>query len=390
MRLHERGRGIALLQGLEVSAAMQNDLDRDVYCVLGLPIDAVDMTGAVTRLKAAARQEKPYLLSTPNVNFLMNTQSDAAFRSTLLESDLCLADGMPIVWLAKLLGIPLPGRIAGSDLIEALKQPGNMGDKPVSVFFFGGAPGVAQQACERLNTHGQGLVCVGSRGPGFGSVEELSQDDHLRDINASGAEFLIVALGAHKGQAWLSRNRDRLQIPVRSHLGAVINFEAGVIVRAPVLWRKTGLEWLWRIKQEPALWRRYWSDGWALTGLLFTRVLPLAIWTWLQKGKTHSSMEIAREINVDRVKITLSGFPATQDTSKVRTEFRAAVKHNKPVILDISSLKGVTPAFLGAILMLSKTLSSQKYDLQLVGFSIGMKRLFKWNGLEWLVKQEKP
>lgn len=370
---------------------MQNDLDRDVHCVLGLPVDAVNMAEAVARLKAAASQGQPYLLSTPNVNFLMNSHNDAAFRSTVLESDLCLADGMPIVWLAKLLGIHLPGRIAGSDLIEALKQPGSAREKPMSVFFFGGAPGIAQRACEKLNANAEGLVCAGSRGPGFGTVEELSQDDHLHDINASGAEFLIVALGADKGQAWLARNKDRLQIPVRSHLGAVINFEAGVIARAPVFWRKTGLEWLWRIKQEPTLWRRYWCDGCALMGLLFTRILPMVIWTWRHKGKTHSNnLQIAQQINADGVKITLSGFPATQDTPKVRAEFRTAVKHNKPVILDISSLKGVNPSLLGAILMLRKNLGSQKYDLQLVGFSIEMKRLFKWNGLEWLVKQEKP
>ncbi|MDX9945485.1 MAG: WecB/TagA/CpsF family glycosyltransferase, partial [Azonexus sp.] len=93
----------------------------------------------------------------------------------------------------------------------------------------------------------------------------------------SGADFLVVALGAKKGQAWIVHNLDRLKVPIVSHLGAVINFVAGNVRRAPLFWQRLGMEWLWRIKEEPALWRRYWSDGLELCRLMVTQILPAAV-----------------------------------------------------------------------------------------------------------------
>ena len=86
------------------------------------------------------------------------------------------------------------------------------------------------------------------------------------------ADFLAVSLGAKKGQLWLHRNHQRLTVPVRAHLGVTVNFQAGTVKRAPPRLRAWGLEWLWRIKEEPHLWRRYAHDGWVLLGLIFTRV----------------------------------------------------------------------------------------------------------------------
>ena len=112
-------------------------------------------------------------------------------------------------------------------------------------------------------------------------------------INASDADFLAVALGAKKGQAWLQQNHARLRIPVRVHLGATINFQAGTLKRAPTLIQRLGLEWLWRIKEEPQLWRRYWNDGLALLGLLITRVFPLLLVTfWSRLTSSRVSAKI--------------------------------------------------------------------------------------------------
>ena len=83
-----------------------DDFSRKVYCVLGIPIDAIDMTAALRTVKAAARGSEPFLLSTANLNFLVTSRSDSEFRESLLDSDLCTADGMPIVWIARLLGLP--------------------------------------------------------------------------------------------------------------------------------------------------------------------------------------------------------------------------------------------------------------------------------------------
>ncbi len=125
------------------------------------------------------------------------------------------------------------------------------------------------------------MTCVGYYEPGFGSVEEMSTDAILETINSSKAEFFAAAFGAKKAQVWLLRNHERLQIPVRAHLGATINFQAGTVRRAPALTQKLALEWLWRITQEPQLWRRYWSDGMALLRLLIARIAPLMALSWV-------------------------------------------------------------------------------------------------------------
>ncbi|MCD8512378.1 MAG: WecB/TagA/CpsF family glycosyltransferase, partial [Nitrincola sp.] len=99
--------------------------------------------------------------------------------------------------------------------------------------------------------------------PGRGDVASMSTPEIIEKINLSQADFLVVSLGAKKGQAWILHNLDKIQVPVVSHLGAVVNFVAGTVKRAPKVWQKLGLEWLWRIVEEPYLWKRYASDGFA-------------------------------------------------------------------------------------------------------------------------------
>jgi N-acetylglucosaminyldiphosphoundecaprenol N-acetyl-beta-D-mannosaminyltransferase len=233
-------------------------------------------------------------------------QSDPEFREALLQSDLCPADGMPIVWIARLIGVPIRNRIAGSDIFDALKAEHNFA-KPLKVFLFGGPEGVAAAARRTLNAEPRGLYCVGSHYPGFGSVDAMSRDDIINEINSSDADFLVVSLGAKHGQSWLKRNQHRLLIPVRAHLGAVVNFQAGTIRRAPPIMRNLGLEWLWRIKEEPYLWRRYWNDGRALLSLLLTRILPLVVWTrWLQLkyGRHGQDLVIRQRLGDDSIMVS--------------------------------------------------------------------------------------
>ena len=105
------------------------------------------------------------------------------------------------------------------------------------------------------------LNCVGTMDPGFCEVSEMSQDHVMDTVNSSGADFLVLSLGAKKGQLWLQRNHHRITIPIRAHLGAAVNFQAGLIRRAPPIVRAWGFEWLWRIKEEHYLWKRYRDDG---------------------------------------------------------------------------------------------------------------------------------
>lgn len=252
--------------------------NRELHWILGLPFDAISLAEAVQTVRNAARQRTPLFISTPNLNFLIASQKDPAFRDSVIHSDLSLADGMPILWLAKLLKVPIRERVAGSTLFEQLRySPLQPEDRPLRVYFFGGPDGVAEKAANAINQDSTSMLCVGYCSPGFGSLDAISTPELLADVNASGADFVVVSLGAKKGQAWIERNRAHLQAPVISHLGAVVNFVAGNVQRAPVWIQRIGLEWVWRIKEEPSLWKRYLTDGFSLLRITVTQIIPAAL-----------------------------------------------------------------------------------------------------------------
>lgn len=249
--------------------------------LLGLPFHPVDLESAATLLIEKIEVRQRCFVSTPNLNFTMLAQQNADFYHSVLHSDLVVADGMPLVWVAKFLGLPIKQRVAGSDLFNQLSTLPR--HKKLRIFFFGGEAGIAEKAHNALNAHSVGMLSCGFYDPGFISVDEMSTEAIRDIINYSQADFLVVALGAQKGQQWIMQNQAYLNTPVISHLGAVINFVAGNVSRAPQAWQKMGLEWLWRIKQEPKLYKRYLIDGVDFIKLLITNVLPLKLYSscWL-------------------------------------------------------------------------------------------------------------
>lgn len=327
------------------------DFNRDIHCLLGLPFDAVNLTETVTRVRDAASRQQRYFLSTPNLSFLIGCLADSGFRDSVVNSDLSIADGMPLVWMARLLGLPIRERVAGSGVFEALR-----GDRAhrMTVYFFGGPEGVAERACQKLNMEAAGMVCAGHDCPGFGSIDDMSSESVIARINASGADFLVVALGAKKGQAWIVRNRDRITVPIISHLGAVVNFVAGTVHRAPVWMQRSGMEWLWRIKEEPGLWRRYLGDGLALLTLLVRRVIPYA-W-YLRRHKVGAGqLAMARVETRDDGKnfiIRLQGAWTQQNIAPLRDCFFNAVLAGKDVKMEMGGVTHVDSAFVGLVMLL--------------------------------------
>ena len=362
------------------------DIEREVYGIFGVPVDAVDMASTLERITGATVSRKPFLISTINLNFLLTSQSDEQFRESILRSDLCTADGMPIIWIARLLGIPINMRIAGSDVFEALKtreQPG----RRLKVFLFGGAHGVAAAACEKINAERGPLFCAGWRDPGFVSVDDMSTEADLRVINSSNADFLALALGAKKGQEWLLRNHDRVRVPVRAHLGATINFQAGTLTRAPKFMQKSGLEWLWRTLQEPKLWNtRYRNDGFALLRLLITRVLPLRVLErWDRIGSPGQGLAIASLEKNNGIVLNLYGSAVADNVGVALPYFRRAVAARMPVTLDLTDTRRIDARFFGLLLMLDKILKRQGLVLSFTGVSSQIERAFRLNGFSYLL-----
>ena len=379
------GRLLPLKKRTDSGSCSAAGFRRNVYCVLGMPIDAIDIATAVTQIEAAIESRTPFLIATPNLNFLVQSRTNPEFRESILESDLCPADGMPIVWIARLIGLPIRERVSGSDIFEALKVRA----RRLGVFFFGGVEGAAQAAAEALNGTPTGLRCVGTLYPGFGSVEEMSKGEIIDQINSTNADFLAVSLGANKGQQWLRRNHQGLTIPVRVHLGATLNFQAGTLRRAPQIVQRWGLEWLWRIKEEPHLWKRYWNDGGVLLRLLVTCILPLAILTrWHRLRSEVKSRDFSAKIdrNDKSVTIALRGVVTERHIEKVVYCFQDVLTlRTKLTIIDLSGACYIDPCFFGLLLIFRKKLKERDSELRFVGLSRRIKRMFHLNQLSFLL-----
>ena len=367
-------------------AVGSKDIDREVYCILGMPIDAIEMSAALDRIAEAVSSRVFFFLSTPNLNFLVHSQMDPEFRESLLLSDLCPADGMPVVWIARLMGISIIRRVAGSDIFEALKSRLRI-QRPLKVFLYGATENVAIAAARAL-TGSPSLKCVGWACPGFGTLDELSHDRFINKINSSGADLLVVALGAKKGQLWLRRNHHRLAVPLRAHLGVTIHFQAGTVKRAPYAIQKLGLEWLWRIGQEPQLWRRYWRDGSVLLRLMLTRVLPLAIrgviLRWRSACGGHHLI-IEEFQSPQSATFRLLGFAVAGEVEKAKRCFRDALVAKKLLLIDFSQTLAIDQRFLGLLLMVRKQLKACGADLKLAGISRELEKAFRLNGVEYLL-----
>jgi N-acetylglucosaminyldiphosphoundecaprenol N-acetyl-beta-D-mannosaminyltransferase len=353
-----------------------DDLAREVYGILGIPVDAVDVEEVVRRIGVAMAGDEPFLISTPNLNFLVTAQVDRDFRESLLLSDLCPADGVPIVWISRLLGIPIKARVAGSDIFDRLK----FGPKgSVKAFLFGGRHGVAETAEEVLNCESSGVNCVGSIFPGFGEVNEMSSQAIIDVVNGSGAGFLVASLGAQKGQSWLMANHDRLKIPVRAHLGAAINFQARLLKRAPLFIRKSGFEWMWRIKEEPYLWRRYLHDGIVLARLMLGSVLPLAlemIWRrFSSKANLGLSISISDASGRAR-KACLAGDAVASNIEQIELLLRQAIAEAEELTIDLSKVHSLDARFLGLLLMVRKSMVRKGGRLHLSGVPREIRRAF--------------
>jgi N-acetylglucosaminyldiphosphoundecaprenol N-acetyl-beta-D-mannosaminyltransferase len=236
-----------------------------------------------------------------------------------------------------------------------------------------------------LNQSPSGLSCVGSIYPGYGSVEEMSKDCVIDHINASDADFLIATLGAKKGQLWLRRNHDRLQIPIRAHLGAAINFAAGNVRRAPSAIQKLGLEWLWRIKEEPHLWRRYWDDGRVLLRLLLTHIFPLAIRTRWQRLQGSRHLTIKDIQNHDTITLSLSGAATDHNVDQAIDIFRNAAVSKKKIRISLSGTRMIDARFFGLFLMLRKRAKKEGANLKFIDVSSRLQALFRLNGVGFLL-----
>ncbi len=227
--------------------------------MMGVPFDQVTTAHTVELIEEMIASGRPHLLATANVDFLCLAREDATLRRILLEADLVVCDGTPLLWLSKWLGDPLPERVAGSDLVPLLLALAAR--RGYRVFFLGGKDEVLADACRKVTERWPGLTIAGAYSPPFAPLDEMDHADICARIRAANADLLFVSFGCPKQEKWLALNYRRAGVPVSIGVGATIDFLAGSMKRAPVWMRKVGLEWVYRTLQEPKrLAKRYLKD----------------------------------------------------------------------------------------------------------------------------------
>lgn len=225
---------------------------RHIITILNIPIDRLTMAQTVAHILALMSEPRLHQIATPNPEFVMAAQTDAEFRRILNQADMCLPDGIGLVWASRWLGQPIPERVPGSELVYQLAEAAAASS--FSLFLLGAAPGVAEQAGAILQTRYPGLKIAGTYA---GSPAPTEDEAICHRINQSGAELLYVAYGAPKQDKWIDRNRGRLTtVRVAIGVGGALDFMTGKRIRAPRWLQKLGLEWLYRLWQEPWRWRR--------------------------------------------------------------------------------------------------------------------------------------
>jgi N-acetylglucosaminyldiphosphoundecaprenol N-acetyl-beta-D-mannosaminyltransferase len=331
-------------------AAIAPDFSRPAFCVQGLIFDVLTIEQAMQRIMTSIKEGRRCNMVTPNANFLRMIRSDPDFRDAVLASDLSVIDGMPLVWFARALGIAVPYRLGGSDLFDALMR--NTSGQ-IGTFFFGGTRDIGRRVRKHLDESTSGVRCNGVYSPGFGSVESMSDGKIFHIINRTGSDLLVVSVGARKGLLWLNRNEHLLSIPVMCNLGATINFVAGSVKRAPAFFRRHGLEWLWRIKEEPGLWTRYARDLATLISVLVGQILPCVVYRALHQPLRMRSpsrrFQYYHEPSGEVLKF--SGVWTKDDLAPVRECLTAATRRTSNLVIDLEGVTFVDAAFLGQILL---------------------------------------
>ena len=243
--------------------------------LLGVGIDNVSMEQALARIAESIAARSFSYAVTPNVDHVMQLQTDRELRAVYAGADLVLVDGVPLVWASRILGTPLKERINGTDLFEQTCEAA--AEHGYSVFLLGGNPGTAVNAANRLKGRYPDLKIAGCFCPPMGFQIDPAQNRAIQDrIRESSADILFVGLGAPKQEKWIYKYARGSGVAFAAGIGISFSLVAGEIRRAPFWMQRRGLEWFWRLIAEPQrLWKRYLVEDMPFISLVFRAWIKL-------------------------------------------------------------------------------------------------------------------
>ena len=347
-------------------------MNRRLCGLLGIPIDTFNMEETIEQIMEFVRNGritgKNYQVATANTDFIVKAIQDPELSRILQTTDLITADGMPLVWAAKLLGAQIEERVAGSDFVPILA--GRAEQEGFSLYLLGAAPGVAARAAEVLVESSPSLKIVGVESPPFMPVAEM--DDVIVDqINSADPDILLVAFGNPKQELWISLNKDKLRVPVMIGVGGNLDFISGNMKRAPRWMHPLGLEWLYRLLQEPRrLWKRYVVDMF----LFSTNFLR----QWWMLRKKRSGQQAPLSLNLDRSngcsRIVINGPLDTHAYPELWEIGQAALAYSSNIEVDLNGCDYLDSSGFGALMGLSKQAMDTGGGLRLIALSKALEK----------------
>lgn len=214
--------------------------------VLGTLVDPVDMQGALEKVEEYIKEGTPHHIITLNAEIIYRAQHEPALKDIINSAHLVTPDGAGVVWAARKLGTPVPERVTGIDLVQAILPTAAI--KGWRIFLYGAAPGVAEEAARKMREEYPGIRIVGTS---HGYLDARGQKGLLSSIQKTKPDILLVALGAPKQEYWIREHMDQLQAPVLIGIGGALDVLAGKAKRAPEAFQRLKLEWLYRLLREP-------------------------------------------------------------------------------------------------------------------------------------------
>jgi exopolysaccharide biosynthesis WecB/TagA/CpsF family protein len=325
-----------------------------VALVCGVPVEDVTLDEAAQRVchlvVQGRNKHRTHQVVTVNTDFLANSLIDPGLRRLLQNADLAIPDGMPVVWVSKLLGAPLRTRVAGADLVPELADRCRWAG--YSMYLLGGAEGVAEQAAESLRRRYPGLQVAGESGGQFSRPEDMDPRVLAR-IARLRPDVLCVGLGHPKQERWIEAYRERVHVPVMIGVGASLDFLAGTQRRAPEWMQRTGTEWLHRTLRQPARFLpRYTRDLVRVGPRLFREAV-------VTRQRTHPGGGVAAIERRDHLTMVRA-------TGRLRLEpavlgWSDAMWNEPPtghqVVVDCKDRTCLDPEELAALVMMAKKLS---------------------------------
>ncbi|MCX6054719.1 MAG: WecB/TagA/CpsF family glycosyltransferase [Chloroflexi bacterium] len=345
---------------------------RKLLVIAGVPIDDLTMEEALVQIEEFIKTKRPHQIATVNADFVVKVWDDSELRNILNNADLLTADGMPLVWGAKLLGVNLQGRVTGADLVPAIAERGaKLGWR---IFFLGGKAGVPEKAAKILTERYPGFQVAGIYSPPFAPVVEMTSEITDR-IKMAKPDILFVAFGNPKQEKWIYLHNQELGVPVSIGVGGSLDFVAGEISRAPLWMQNSGLEWVYRLIQEPRrMWKRYFLDL-----VLFARFFLIQLWRQqLGKNAIQNTIQPKQphavvEEKADFIEIVLSGPLTIAQRSKVQMDVEQALQEiqsdpsKRSVHLYMSEVVFIDSSGMGLLVNLTKQARNMGKELYLIG-----------------------